>query len=144
MRESLKKSLFQTFTTFCKKKDSKLIGEWIENPGHQGQLLIVSSQIHWTTDCENILRSIMNSEKPDKGKAWKALKDEKSYFLTELTKQVRKTTKNLVRLKLIALITIEVHARDITDILSKTCFSLNSFEWKKQLRFKASLQGELL
>ena len=45
------------------------------------------------------------------------------------------------RLKLIALITIEVHARDITDSLSKTCFSVNSFEWKKQLRFKAVLQG---
>jgi dynein heavy chain len=26
MRESLKKSLFQTYTSFCKKKDSKLIG----------------------------------------------------------------------------------------------------------------------
>jgi dynein heavy chain len=86
----------------------------------------------------------MHSEKPDKGKAWKGLKDEKSFFLTELTKQVRKTTKNLTRLKLIALITIEVHARDITDLLSKTCFSPNSFEWKKQLRFKASLQGESL
>jgi len=61
MRESLKRSLFQTYTTFCKRKDSKVIGEWIENAAHQGQLLIVSSQIHWTADCENILRSIMHS-----------------------------------------------------------------------------------
>jgi dynein heavy chain len=62
--------------------------------------------------------------------------------LSELTKQVRKATKMVNRLKLIALITIEVHARDITDFLSKTCFSVNSFDWKKQLRFKATLQGE--
>ena len=56
----------------------------------------------------------MNSEKSDKGKMWKGLKDEKQYFLTELTRQVRKATKEVSRLKLIALITIEVHARDIT------------------------------
>ena len=83
----------------------------------------------------------MNSDKPDKGKLWKGLKEEKSYFLTELTKQVRKASKEVSRLKLIALITIEVHARDITDVLSKTCFSYNSFEWKKQLRFRGNNQG---
>lgn len=48
----------------------------------------------------------MNSEKPDKGKAWKGLKEEKSFFLNELTKQVRKASKMVNRLKLIALITI--------------------------------------
>ena len=46
-------------------------------------------------------------------------------------------------MKLIALITIEVHTRDITDTLSKKCFSPNSFEWKKQLRFRANIAGEL-
>jgi dynein heavy chain len=73
MRESLKKYLFITYNSFCKKKDSKAIGEWIENPSHHGQLVITASQIIWTSDCENILRSL-NSDKPDKGKAWKGLK----------------------------------------------------------------------
>jgi dynein heavy chain len=104
MRESLKKYLYSTFSTYCKKKDPKAIGDWVEN--HHGQLLITASQIYWTSDCENILKNIMNSEKPDKGKAWKSLKEEKSFFLNELTKQVRKTTKFVTRLKLIALITI--------------------------------------
>lgn len=141
MRESLKKYLYSTFNTFSKKKDPKAIADWVEH--HHGQLLITASQIYWTSDCENILRAIMNSEKTDKaGKVWKGLKEEKSFFLNQLTKQVRKATKIDSRLKLIALITTEVHARDITDVLSKTCFSVNSFEWKKQLRFKAVLQGQ--
>lgn len=71
MRESLKKLLYDTYHNF-KKKDSKAIAEWIEN--HPGQLLITASQIHWTSDCEVILKNIMNSEKPDKGKMWKGIK----------------------------------------------------------------------
>lgn len=80
MRESLKKYLYSTFNTFSKKKDPKAIADWVEH--HHGQLLITASQIYWTSDCENILRAIMNSEKTDKaGKVWKGLKEEKSFFL---------------------------------------------------------------
>ena len=35
------------------------------------------------------------------------------------------------RLKIIALITIEVHARDIIEQLMKSCFSPTEFEWLK-------------
>ena len=73
MRESLKKYLLETLNTYTKKKDPKLIQDWVEN--HQGQLLITASQIIWTNDCETILRNVMNSEKPDKGKMWKGLKE---------------------------------------------------------------------
>lgn len=59
MRESLKKYLFETINSYCKKKDPKAISEWVE--GHQGQLLITASQIIWTNDCENILKSIASS-----------------------------------------------------------------------------------
>jgi hypothetical protein len=36
-----------------------------------------------------------------------------------------------------------VHARDITDQLQKTAFSAESFEWKKQLRFKMVSLGDM-
>lgn len=87
----MKKYLYESINTYCKKKDPKAIGEWVEN--HQGQLLITASQIIWTNDCENILKNIANSEKSDKGKMWKPLKEEKAFFLNELTRQVRKATK---------------------------------------------------
>lgn len=80
MRETLKKYLFSTFSSYSKKKDPKAIADWVEH--HYGQLLITTSQIHWSMDCENILKAVMNSEKPDKGKAWKGLKEEKAFFLS--------------------------------------------------------------
>lgn len=40
------------------------------------------------------------------------------------------------RLQVVALITIEVHARDVIDKLTKSnCSSVNDFEWVSQLRF---------
>ena len=77
------------------------------------------------------MHQISNSEKTDKNKAWKSVKDEKNHFLTELTKQVRKPGSSTDRNKLIALITIEVHAKDIIESLMKTCFSDSSFDWLK-------------
>lgn len=47
-----------------------------------------------------------SSDRPDRSRHWKAIREEKSAFLVELTKLVRKTTKLVTRLKLVALITI--------------------------------------
>lgn len=68
-------------------------------------------------DCGAVLHQISNSEKADKHKAWKPVKDDKNHFLAELTKLVRKPSSETDRLKLIALITIEVHAKDIIESL---------------------------
>lgn len=72
MRETLKKLLATTYSNYSRKKDSRVISEWVEN--HLGQLLITASQIIWTADCENVLRAISTSDKPDKSKLWKGLR----------------------------------------------------------------------
>jgi dynein heavy chain len=61
------------------------------------------------------LQAIYSSEKQDKNRAWKNLKDYKNQFNSELTKLVRKAASDVDRLKLVALITIEVHQRDIIE-----------------------------
>jgi hypothetical protein len=56
--------------------------------------------------------------------------------LKRLSDLVRGQLTPLQRLKLVALITIEVHNRDVIDRLIKTnCTSEKDFEWKSQLRF---------
>ena len=56
---------------------------------------------------------------------------------------MRKPGNAVDRLKLIALITIEVHAKDIIESLMKSCTSSKSFDWLKQLRFESqSYNGE--
>lgn len=63
----------------------------------------------------NAITTIYNSEKQDKNRTWRVVKEEKNSFLTELTKLVRKNAGEVDRLKLVALITIEVHSRDIIE-----------------------------
>lgn len=56
--------------------------------------------------------------------------------LGELTQLVRGELSNLSRRVLAALITIDVHARDIVAaLLSKHTSSVNDFEWQMQLRY---------
>lgn len=133
MREMLKKELFNTFGSIRKKEGMRWVDKWIRE--HPGQLLITASQLSWTTECFTAIHNIYASEKQDKNRTWRLVKDEKNQFLHELTKLVRKPGSEVDRLKLVALITIEVHNRDIIEYLQKTCFSPTSFDWLKQLRF---------
>ena len=58
-------------------------------------------------------------------------RDEKRNFIEELTKLVRKPSSEVDRQKMVALITVMVHSRDIMESLYKTCVSPNSFDWMK-------------
>ena len=100
-------------------------------------MLVTACQISWTDSCQKVLTEIYNDDtKKDKSRVWKATRDEKRIFLDKLTEMVRtKTEDAIMKLKLNALITIEVHQRDIMEQLYKTCNSHLSFEWLKQLRF---------
>lgn len=115
MVETLKKELAKTHSGIKKKEGYRWIEKWI--PSWPGQLLIIASQLYWTLECGTVLHLISNSEKADKHKAWKPVKEDKNHFLGELTKLVRKPSNETDRLKLIALITIEVHAKDIIESL---------------------------
>ena len=48
---------------------------------------------------------------------------------------IRGNLTKLQRLKIVALVTIEVHARDVIEKLVKSgCNDVNAFEWLSQLR----------
>lgn len=48
---------------------------------------------------------------------------------------IRGNLSKVLRLKIVALVTVEVHARDVIDKLAKTdCIDVNAFEWLCQLR----------
>lgn len=48
---------------------------------------------------------------------------------------IRGNLSKVLRLKIVALVTVEVHARDVIDRLAKTgCNDVNAFEWLSQLR----------
>ncbi len=48
---------------------------------------------------------------------------------------IRGNLSKVLRLKIVALVTVEVHARDVIDKLAKAgCNDINAFEWLSQLR----------
>nr|CAI5834494.1 unnamed protein product [Callosobruchus analis] len=98
-----------------------------------GQLCNACSLIQWTTDCTRALvhAKIMESKKP-----LKRLRKKQNQVLSKLSELSRKDLTKLQRLKANALITIEIHSRDVIDRLYKSnCRDTNAFEWFSQLRF---------
>ena len=51
------------------------------------------------------------------------------------SESIRGNLSKVLRLKIVALVTVEVHARDVIDKLAKAgCSDINAFEWLCQLR----------
>ena len=68
-------------------------------------------------------------------------------MLNKFSEAVRSNLTKLQRLKIVAIVTIEVHARDINEKLVKSgCADSSAFEWLSQLRLywdRVSWKGRL-
>ncbi|PVD19154.1 hypothetical protein C0Q70_21718 [Pomacea canaliculata] len=96
------------------------------------QMCITSSQIQWTQDVTKALTS--TKERGDK-RPLKSLKKKQVAMLNKFSEAIRGNLAKLQRSKVVALVTIEVHARDIIEKLIKTgCNDVNAFDWLSQLR----------
>ncbi|WIA13579.1 hypothetical protein OEZ85_007146 [Tetradesmus obliquus] len=94
------------------------------------QLVLAVSQVYWCAAVEEQLRSAA----PHDGLT--AFYQLNVRQLAELTRLVRGDLSNLGRRLLAALITIDVHSRDIVgSLLAKATSSVNDFEWQMQLRY---------
>lgn len=129
MRNTLKEELKK-----CKNALRKMLtkrDKWIKE--HPGQMCITASQMQWTADVTKGL--ITTKERGDK-KALKSLKKKQVAMLNKFSEAIRGSLNKIQRLKIVALVTIEVHARDIIEKLIKTnCNDPSAFEWLSQLRF---------
>ncbi|CBZ54592.1 GF18580, related [Neospora caninum Liverpool] len=129
MRETLKRLLVATHQANLAKGTKK--ERWVRECC--GQLVITSSQIAWTTDTENALRKIAKGNK----NALKQLKKQQCRYLSKLIDLVRKPLTPVEQSKIVSLITIEVHARDVQEkLIQMRCEHDNCFVWKSQLRFE--------
>ncbi|KAL8275155.1 hypothetical protein Esti_000905 [Eimeria stiedai] len=134
MRETLKKQLLavhqQSMAHGAKKE------KWIKE--NCFQLVITSSQITWNMETEGALRRIARGNKM----ALKSLKRQQSHQLLHLTELVRKAGSGKERMKLNALVTVEVHNRDIQAnvfqelLIQSRCESEHHFAWTSQLRLE--------
>ena len=109
------------------KKKENWVKQW------QGGLLITTGAIGWTSDCSKALNSISGGNK----NAMKSLKKKQVGYLNRLTDLVRDTKLGKIdRKKTVALITMEIHNRDVMERMIKAnCSNVQDFEWLSQLRF---------
>ncbi|KAM6949562.1 LOW QUALITY PROTEIN: dynein axonemal heavy chain 2 [Aplochiton taeniatus] len=128
MRWTLKESLKNTRVALKKMtgKRDKWVKDW------PGQMLITASQIQWTTDVTKSL--VTGKERADKS-ALKSMRKKQVSMLHRYSEAIRGNLSKILRLKIVALVTLEVHARDVIEKLAKTgCADVNAFDWLCQLR----------
>ena len=126
MCSTLSSLLFRCYSEMRKTKRERWVREWA------GQLTLTSGQIAWTVECTKALHAIADGQKS----AMRAAKKKQVSLLTKLCDMVRGNLGKLDRKKVTAIITIEVHAREVIDKMIKNgCNSVTDFEWLLQLRF---------
>ncbi|XP_070711337.1 dynein axonemal heavy chain 2 [Pempheris klunzingeri] len=128
MRVTLRECLSDCLVALRKVVDQrdKWVNDW------PGQMLITASQIQWTTDVTKSL--ITTKDRADKP-SLKSIKAKQVSMLHCYSEIIRGNLSKVLRLKIVALVTVEVHARDVVDKLAKTgCNDINAFEWLCQLR----------
>ncbi|XP_050489817.1 dynein axonemal heavy chain 7-like isoform X1 [Bombus huntii] len=122
MKRSVKAQVVQAKDAFLKQIRSKWALEW------PGQTILCVSKLYWTADVTAVLS--------------KSLKDLKNYVdsctneLNEIVKLVRGILSTQNRVTLEALVTMDVHSRDIVAELYKERVSIaTDFKWLAQLRY---------
>ncbi|CAF0814718.1 unnamed protein product [Didymodactylos carnosus] len=100
--------------------------KWLKQ--HPGQMCITASQIQWTEEVQKSLKENILKLKTDRKK--------QHLVLRNFTDMIKKNLTKLERIKLVSLVTIEIHARDvINDLIKHNIKSESAFEWQQQLRF---------
>jgi len=103
--------------------------KWIKD--FPGQLLITTGMIYFVLNCEKQLRS----DQPLKN--LKVVRKKQVLLLNKLAEIVRSPLDKVSRKKVVALITMELHTRDVMERMIKAnCSSVDDFEWLSQLRLE--------
>ena len=128
MKATLKEELKKCKTNLKRMLNKR--DKWIKE--HPGQMCITASQIQWTADVTKGLGLV--KERGDQ-KPLKSLKKKQVAMLSKFSEAIRGNLTKMQRMKIVALVTIEVHARDILEqLVKKKVAESTAFEWQCQLR----------
>lgn len=125
MFNNLKKILKASLADFENSPREEWLAKW------PSQIVLTVSQTMWSRDVTEILTADFDRIE--------ALKDfEKKSFqdLSKLAQIIRQELPELLRMSLVSVITIDVHARDIiTEMVRSNVDDTENFEWLKQQRY---------
>lgn len=112
MRVTLKIQLRDTLIMLRKMSASR--DRWLEK--YPGQLCLTTCQMQWTTNCT---RSLLICDYLKNRKPLKKLRRKQNKILGFLSELSRRDLPKQLRLKVNAVITIEIHSRDVIDKMYK-------------------------
>lgn len=108
--------------------DTKPRDEWIMH--HPGQIVATVAQMTWARGTEAALRS---ADPLSAMASWSA---EYKAELQKLILKIRGSLSKLARYIIVALVTTDVHARDIIDeLVDRSVNNVHDFLWQQQLRY---------
>nr|XP_019611948.1 PREDICTED: dynein heavy chain 6, axonemal [Rhinolophus sinicus] len=130
----VEEAMFTSLRRLCKAAIADYQGkprtEWV-TAGHASQVVLTISQIMWCRDLTECLES--DGNRLEALEAFEKLNFER---LNALAATVRGSLPKLHRNIITALITIDVHARDIvTELVQAKVEEVDSFDWQRQLRY---------
>lgn len=115
--------------------DTKPRDEWISY--HPGQIVATVAQMTWARDTESVFHQ------DDPVSAMKVWSSNYKAELQKLIVKIRGSLPKLVRMIIVALVTTDVHARDIIDeLVERSVSHVHDFLWQQQLRYYWELQSD--
>jgi dynein heavy chain len=130
MRETLKTKMQEGYNSAANWEVDKPRHEWLFY--FPAQVVVTVTQIYWTEESEAALEDLSGGQE-DAVKRYLASLDQR---LQELIKLVLGELKKGDRVKIITIITLDVHARDvIAKLVEEKVEGPDAFAWQQQLRF---------
>ncbi|XP_044910410.1 dynein axonemal heavy chain 6 isoform X5 [Felis catus] len=131
----VEEAMFTSLRRLCKAAIADYQGkprtDWVI-AGHPSQVILTISQIMWCRD----LTECLEREGGNHIEALEAFEEVNFERLNALAATVRGSLPKLHRNIITALITIDVHARDIvTELVQAKVEEVDSFDWQRQLRY---------
>jgi len=131
VEDSMKKSLRKAMKEGVLDYEERPRTKWVKM--HPGQIIMCGAQIHWSRNTINAIETYGSGEAPDALSNWYHANVK---IVKELCAVVRQKISKNERRIVVALITTDVHARDISEeIMRAKIDTLTNFTWQQQLRY---------
>ncbi|CAL1172366.1 unnamed protein product, partial [Cladocopium goreaui] len=127
MVKTMRAEVKRGWETYAQESDRK---EWVRK--QYCQVMITVGSIYWTLETEEVLTATDGSKVQLMGKWFQKNKTQ----LEGLTELIRDKLNKLQRKGVVALVTQDVHNRDIIqDLFDNKITSMQNFKWQQQLRY---------
>lgn len=136
--DDLSKTMQQTLQGETSRALSRTASWSREQPRHKwvlefpAQVVQLASQIVWTDECRNAIEELENGQENALEKYLKVCNDR----LRDLIELVQTPLSTEERAKVIALLTLDVHGKEVVEnLIKRKIESIDDFAWRSQLRY---------